>query len=153
MKQVLNRLHQMNYILPVFPGTDNVSLQDQELTDIVMFMMPNEWKSDLLKQNFDHYGRGLQEVQNQLEQLELAEQSERALTESRKTQRESLSGIEPVGKIPRKSKVTDNEFCQLCKILGGHSVNHTTEKCFFKAKMKEAWNKYKPKKSSHTSKR
>ena len=51
-----------------------------------------------------------------------------------------------------KSKSVDAKGCELCNLLGGKPETHSTKNCFFKEKVKSAWNKNRPKKNHSYSK-
>jgi len=135
VKQIFTRLNQMNATLPVFPGPENTMFSDQELINIVMFMIPQEWKDTLTKENFHIYGGSLHQVQNRLEMLELGEQAGKATPTSKKYLRKGkfIDLESPDFKVPLKAsrdEISPKNYFMLCKSLERNFTTHTMGNCY-----------------------
>ena len=74
MRQTVTPLRESNHDLRFFPnGNENSSLAEEELCEIVEWIIPNTWQRQLLIQGFDITTHTLTELVEKLEQLETAE--------------------------------------------------------------------------------
>ena len=150
VKQIFTRISQMNALFPLFPGPENVMFLDSELVDVILGMIPAKWQTDLAKMNFEPSDSSLLEFQTVLEKIEMIEDVEGLSITKKKSQengkKRKSDEDEKSGNPKKKSWGKGDKKCALCLILGGRADTHTTDKCFFKDKVKTLWNAKKPNK-------
>ena len=132
VKQIAERLIQMNGYLPFFPDAYNSKFDEDELIENMITMCPQKWRTEMARMNFEPADHNFLQVQTCLETIEMIEATESlSLNRKRKgTDKEKGSDRYKTypGKGDRKSK-EDSPPCALCKALGGNAESHPTSKC------------------------
>ena len=142
-KYFQNLLRLNTEILPKLPPFGNFqTIQDEELTDILLYGTPKSWQKEMDKQGFDPLENGVYEVVNFMERIEATEDFDSKATPAYKIPKKSKKGS-PSGS--KKDSKKPGFYCT------HHGENHThdSKQCFvLHPELKKSKNKSWSKKAS-----
>ena len=118
VKQIVARIQQMNSMLPMFPGPDNEQFNENDLIDIILSMIPGQWRTQMVKMNFEPYESTMLDLQTTLEKIELIEKAEKLTISGKKHKNDTESkNSDHKEKSNKKNKKSDykkgGRFCSL----------------------------------------
>ena len=153
-KQFEHRLKQLNKYLkyfPVPPGKRSVqSLPEDNLIEIIDNAKPLEYHQQMLQNNYDPYGKSLEEFVQYIERLEVSAKIGSALSKGKTSNSSTKKGKKRGSSDKEEPEEKKLHRCKYCKKLVTHKVDDCWEKPGNEDK-KPGW--LKKKKTSSTNKK